>query len=150
MFPAERHPNLREVHRFRHGFKGENGGAVVGNVARELLDWVFNGEDGENGVGGDERWLLVGVGGGDEDVDAGEVGAGVGVGRGGLIEFVVEGGEVGGAVDGVELGELIEKPGEGEPGLAYGGHRPQPHGVSVGVSDSPCDEQDQSYESDHH
>lgn len=110
MLPAERHPNLREVHRLRHGLECENGGAVVGYVARNLLDGVVDGHDGEDSVGGDERGLLIRVGGGDEDVDAGKVGAAGGVGRGRLVELVVEGGEVGGAVDGVELGELIKKP----------------------------------------
>ncbi|KAH0457760.1 hypothetical protein IEQ34_013075 [Dendrobium chrysotoxum] len=106
VFAAEGDPQSCESGSLSHSLEGEKGAAVVREIAGKLIDGVIGGEDGEDGVGRNERGFLVGIGGGDEDVDGWEVGGG----GGGGIELVAEGGEVGGAVDGVEFGELVEDP----------------------------------------
>ncbi|CAA6672303.1 unnamed protein product [Spirodela intermedia] len=108
VLPAEGDPDGSETCGLRHGLEGEKSAAVVGDVASELLH---------------RRRLLFWVGGGDEDVDAGEVGAAGGVRRRRRVELVPEHGKIGGPVDGTELGDL----------LADDGHAPEPEGLLVGM-----------------
>ena len=140
MLAAEGDPERGEGGGFRHGFEGEERSAVVGDVAGELFSWVVGGENGEDGVGGGERRFFVWVGGGDEDVDAREVGF-----FGGMVkkELLGESGEVGGAVERGEFWDLVEEPAEGEPELAHDGHGPEPDGVVILVADAPREKQSQ-------
>ena len=70
----------------------------------------------------------------------------------GAVEPLPEHHQVGHAGDGVQLGQLVEQPGEAEPELARVGGHPQPQRVRVAVRDAPDHEQregDQTHEYEH-
>ena len=70
----------------------------------------------------------------------------------GAVEPLPEHHMVGHAGDGVQLGQLVEQPGEAEPEVARVGGHPQPQRVRVAVRDAPDHEQregDQTHEYEH-
>lgn len=138
---AERHPPPAELGGLRQRVEQQHGRAIVRDVAADLLHRIINGQDGEDGVGGDDGRLLERVDGADEDVDRGEA---VGLAFG----FEPEGEEVevGLAVDGEPLGELVEDPGEGEPDLADNGEEPEGVGVVGGSGDAEAEEEEEGDE----
>ncbi|GMH05348.1 hypothetical protein Nepgr_007188 [Nepenthes gracilis] len=71
VLPAEADPNLSGAGGLSHCLEGEEGAVIVGDVARDLLDWVVGGEDGKDGVGSDKRRFLFRIGCGDEEIDPG-------------------------------------------------------------------------------
>lgn len=146
VFLAEGDPAAGELGGLGEGVEEEHGSAVVGDVAADLVDGVVDGEDGEDGVGGDDGGLLEGVDGADVDVDGGEA-----VGLAVALETEGEAVEVGLAGDRAPFGELVEDPGEGEPDLADDGDEPERERV-VGRGQDPEPEEeaeDQQPEDDH-
>ncbi|KAB8110582.1 hypothetical protein EE612_047903 [Oryza sativa] len=65
---AEWHPLAGELRRLRQRLEREHGRAVVGDVAGHLVDGVVDGEDGQHGVGRDQRRLLERIHRADEQV----------------------------------------------------------------------------------
>lgn len=133
VLPAERDPQRGEPRRLDQPLVVGQRRAVVGEVGGVPVGGVVGGEDGQDGVHGVEHRLVDGVDGVDEHVDAGEAA---------VVEAPPEEGGVGDALDGVELGGLVEQPGDAEPEVADDRDPPEPHGVGVPVLQAPCEEED--------